>query len=67
MDQDLSQRLATLEAKVDKVWHSVEQTRKMYLWSLIIGAALFILPLIGIGLVIPQYLQSLNLDAFLGS
>lgn len=67
MDEELNQRLTNLEAKIEKVWHSVEQTRKMYLWSLIIGAALFILPLIGIGLVIPQYLQSLNLDAFLGS
>lgn len=65
MDQDLNQRLTALEAKTEKIWHSVEQTRKMYLWSLIIGAVLFILPLIGLTVVIPQYLKSLDINSLL--
>lgn len=65
MDQDLNQRLTQLEQKIDKIWHSVEATRKMYLWSLIIGAALFILPLIGLAVVIPQYLKSIDIQSLL--
>lgn len=65
MDQDLEQRLTALENKTEKIWKSVEQTRKMYLWSLIIGAALFILPLIGLAFAIPQYLKSINIQNIL--
>lgn len=65
MDQDLDQRLTVLEQKVEKIWDSVEKTRKMYLWSLIIGAALFILPLIALGFVIPQYLKSIDIQSLL--
>jgi len=65
MDQDLQTRLAELEQKVDRIWHSVEQTRKMYLWTLIIGVALFILPLIGLAFVLPSYIKSLDLNGLL--
>ncbi len=61
----VSQRLTALEQKVEKIWHSVEQTRKIYLWSLIIGAVVFILPLIGLAFVIPQYLKSVNIQSLL--
>lgn len=65
IDEELNKRLTELEAKIDKVWHSVEQTRKMYLWSLIAGAILFILPLIGLAFAIPQYLKSVNIQSLI--
>lgn len=65
IDQDLDQRLQALEEKVDKIYKSVEATRKMYLWSLIIGVALFILPLIGLAFAIPQYLKATNIQSLL--
>ena len=63
MEQDLEKRLAELEKKVDRIWRSVEQTRKMYLWSLIIGAVLFVLPLIGLAFAFPTYLKSLDISS----
>lgn len=65
MDQDLEKRFAQLEQKVDRIWHSVEQTRKMYLWSLIIGIVLFVLPLIGLAFAIPAYLKSLDISSLI--
>lgn len=65
MDQDLNQRLTALEVKIEKIYKSAEATRKMYLWSLIIGVALFVLPLIGLAVVIPQYLKTLNIQSLL--
>lgn len=65
MDQDLQQRLTALEEKIEKVYHSAEATRKMYLWSLIIGIALFVLPLIGLFFAIPQYLKSVDIQSLL--
>ena len=61
----VNQRLTALEQKVERIWHSVESTRKMYLWSLIIGAVLFILPLIALGFVIPQYLKAVDIQSLL--
>ncbi len=65
MDQDLDKRLIALEAKIEKIYKSTEATRKMYLWSLIVGAVLFIVPLIGLGFVIPQYLKTLDVQTLL--
>ncbi len=59
----VNQRLTALEEKIEKIWASVEKTRKMYLWSLIIGAVLLILPLIAMGFVIPQYLKSIDIQS----
>ena len=65
MDQDLERRLVDLEAKIDRIWHSVEATRKMYKWSLIIGIVLFVLPLIGLLFAIPAYLKSVDISGLL--
>jgi hypothetical protein len=65
MDDEIRKRLTALEEKIERIWHSVEATRKMYLWSLIIGALLFILPLIALGFAIPQYLKSIDINSLL--
>ena len=58
MEPELAQRLATLEQKVDAMYASVEKLRKYFLWTGIITVALFILPLIGLILVIPSFISS---------
>lgn len=65
METDLDQRLTALEAKIDKLYSSAEATRKMYLWSLIIGVALIVLPLIGLAFVLPGYLKSVDIQGLL--
>lgn len=63
MDEVLK-KLAELEQKVDAVYKSAEKTRKYFMWTLILSVVLFILPLIALIFVIPQFLDALggNLD-----
>jgi hypothetical protein len=58
MEPELTQRLAALEEKVDKMYASVEKLRKYFLWTGIITVALFVLPLIGLAFAIPSFLNT---------
>lgn len=62
--EEVMKKLAELEAKVDAVYKSAEKTRKYILWTVIGSVVLFVLPLIGLIFVIPQFLSALgpNLD-----
>jgi type II secretory pathway component PulF len=57
MDQ-LDQKIEALERKMDELQSSIDKLRKIFLWIIIITAALFILPLIGLLFVIPQFLSN---------
>ena len=46
--------------KIDAVYESVEKTRKYFLWSAVINIIVFILPLIGIILIIPWFLSTVD-------
>ena len=65
MDEVLK-KLAELEAKVDAIYKSAEKTRKYFMWTLIISVVLFVLPLVALIFVIPQFISALgpNLDLF---
>ena len=54
----LLQKLSELEGKVDALYTSTEKTRKYFLWTLIITAAVIVLPLLILPAVIPLFLQS---------
>lgn len=58
MEPELQQRFAALEEKVEKIYVSVEKTRKYFLWTLIISIALVVLPAIGLVFVIPMFLTN---------
>lgn len=64
MEQDILNKLAEQDAKLDKIYKSSEQMRKYFLWTLIISVALIIIPLIGLIFVIPQYLNTLTSAGF---
>lgn len=63
MDEVLK-KLVELETKVDMVYKSAEKTRKYFMWTLILSVVLFVLPLIALIFVIPQFLNAVggNLD-----
>ena len=63
MDEVLK-KLAELEQKIDAVYKSAEKTRKYFMWTLIISVVLFVLPLVALIFVIPQFLNAVggNLD-----
>jgi hypothetical protein len=56
MDTEL--RLQELEAKIDKIYVSVEKTRKYFLWTMIISVALVVLPAIGLAFAAPAFLNN---------
>jgi len=66
MDQDLDTRLKALEEKVDRAAKSVEQVRKMYLWTMWLGIALIALPLIAMAFLLPGYMKSLDINGLMG-
>lgn len=57
MEQDILKKLEEQDRKLEAIYLSVEKMRKFFLWTLIITVALFILPLIGLLLVIPDFLS----------
>ncbi len=58
MDSDLAQRFAELEEKVNKIYISVEKTRKYFFWTMVISIVVVVLPAIGLVFVIPYFLTN---------
>ncbi|PJE58718.1 MAG: hypothetical protein COU83_02345 [Candidatus Portnoybacteria bacterium CG10_big_fil_rev_8_21_14_0_10_40_22] len=56
----LAPRTDGLEQKIDKLQHTIDRMNKIFLWTAIIAAALFILPLIGFLFFIPQIISGLS-------
>lgn len=57
-NQQLDERLARLETRINAIFISVEKTRKYFLWTMIITVAVIVLPLIGMAFVIPKVISS---------
>lgn len=43
---------------LEKILKSVEKTRKMFLWTLILSVVAFILPIIGLAFAIPYFINT---------
>jgi type IV secretory pathway component VirB8 len=59
MEEELKTRLDVQEKKLDAIYVSVEKTRKYFLWTFIATIIAFVLPLIGIAIVVPMMLGPL--------
>ncbi len=57
MEEELLEKIEEQRRKIEEIYRSVEKMRKYFLWTLIITAAVIILPLIGMMFVIPQFLN----------
>lgn len=62
--EEIIKKLAELEQKIDNIYKSAEKTRKYFMWTLIISIVLFVLPLIAMVFVLPQFIGAVsgNLD-----
>jgi signal transduction protein with GAF and PtsI domain len=60
VEPTIEQKLTEHEALLQKVLQSTERTRKYMLWSLIIGLAVFVIPLIALMFAIPAYLKAVD-------
>ena len=58
MDNELKTRLDGLEKKIDAVYVSAEKTRKYFQWTMIITIVMFVLPVIGLIVVIPMFISN---------
>ena len=56
MDQEIMQKLAELEKKLDLVYASIEKMRKYFFWTMIVTIVTIVLPLIALIVVIPWFL-----------
>lgn len=60
MDEAILRKLEEQEQKLDRVYASVEKTRRYFLWTLIFSLAFFLLPLLGLLFAIPFFFNVLN-------
>ena len=60
------QRMLDLEMKINKIYESVEKTRKYFLWTMIITVALVVLPAVGLIFAIPSFISQYSQISSLG-
>ncbi|MFH1454920.1 MAG: hypothetical protein ABIF22_01215 [bacterium] len=58
MEQEINKKLLELEEKINKIYISIEKTRKYFLCSMIITIAIIVLPLIGLIFALPSFMQN---------
>lgn len=58
MENEILEKLKQNEEKIDKIFISVEKTRKYIFWTMIITVVFLVLPLIGIIFIIPTFLNT---------
>lgn len=56
--ENFDKKLIELEEKINKIYISVEKTRKYFLWTAIITTAVIVLPLIGLIFVLPSFMTN---------
>lgn len=55
---DLETQIKELQNKTNALQASVDKIRKIFFWTFVITAALFVLPLVGLIFIIPQFLSN---------
>lgn len=58
--QQISAELKAQRELIEKIFRSVEKTRKMILWTAIISLVVIVLPMIGLIFVIPSFIDNYN-------
>ncbi len=58
MNEELNKKIDAQQEKIDKIYQSVEKTRKYFLWTFIITIVVFVLPLIVMLLILPSIISS---------
>lgn len=58
--EKIKTRLDDQDQMIGKIYQSVEQTRKYFLWTMIGTVVMFILPIIGLIFAIPKLIGTMN-------
>ena len=57
MGEGILEKIEEQNEKLEKIWKSVEKTRKYFLWTLIIALVTFVLPLVILLAIFPKILS----------
>ena len=60
IDPELVARIDEQDKKLELIKQSVDEIRRYLFWTFVAGVITFILPLIGLAIVIPYYLNTLG-------
>lgn len=58
MEQDILKKLEEQDVKIEAIWRSVEKSRKYFLITAWITIGAIVLPMIGLALALPAFLNS---------
>ena len=58
IDPELAAKLEEISAKADRAYHAAESVRTYLFWTGVVTVALFVLPLLGLAFVLPQFIDS---------
>lgn len=58
IDPELAAKLEEISVKADRAYQAAEKVRTYLFWTGVVTVALFVLPLIGLAFVIPQFIDS---------
>lgn len=58
IDPELAAKLEKISAKADAAYQASESVRKYFFWTGVITIALFVLPLIGLAVALPQFISA---------
>ncbi len=57
MDQEIKNKIDEQTLKINAIYSSVEKTRKYFLITMWVTILAIVLPMVGIGLLIPSFVQ----------
>jgi len=57
MEEEILQKIEEQGRKIDEMYRSVEKLRKYFFWTLIITVVMIVIPIIGLIIAIPQFLN----------
>ncbi len=60
MEQEILKKLEAQEQKIEAIWVSVEKTRKYFLATIIATVVMTVIPLIGLAIAIPFFLNTFS-------
>lgn len=58
MEEDLKTKFEEQDQKLEAIYKAVEKMRKYFLWTMIITIALIVIPVIGLTIVIPSFINN---------
>ena len=54
----LESNIQELEKKMEKLQRSIDRLTKIFFWTLIMGIVLFVVPLLGLLIILPQFIAN---------